>query len=240
MERRFRYALTAGVLSSGAPAGFLGIRVAKRPDDGPPLQYLREEVAADRAAYVYVGGATAIIFALFGYILGRQVDQLARLSETDALTGLFNARGFARRLHLEVKRARRYQQPMSVLFLDVDGLKAINDRDGHRVGSDALRQVASVIRSEVRETDTAARWGGDEFTIVAPMTPPEAALSLADRIRSRVAEAGASRPLTVSIGVAAHEPGAGGVPADIAALMRAADHAMYAAKARGKDAVATV
>jgi diguanylate cyclase (GGDEF)-like protein len=238
MRRRFRYALTAGFLSSGAPAGLLGIRLAKRhEDDAVSLRQVRTEIAADRAAYVYVGGATALIFALFGYILGRQADQLAELSETDPLTGLLNARGFSSRFGIEIQRTKRYRQPLSLLFLDLDGLKSINDRYGHRAGSEALRQMAAVIRSELRETDAASRWGGDEFTILAPQTGAAAAMALAERIRCRIAEDGQAWPLTASVGIATHHAGDYGAPADAALLMRAADMAMYDAKKRGKNSV---
>ena len=115
MRRRFSYALTAGVLSSGAPAGLLGIRLARGDDDEVSLRRVRSEIAADRAAYMYVGGATAVIFALFGYILGRHADELSELSETDALTDLLNARGFAARLHAETRRSKRYREPLSLL-----------------------------------------------------------------------------------------------------------------------------
>jgi diguanylate cyclase (GGDEF)-like protein len=186
---------------------------------------------------MYVGGATATIFALFGYILGRQADQLAELSETDALTGLLNARGFSARLRAEIKRSKRYGEPLTLLFLDLDGLKDINDRHGHRAGSEALAQVARIIRSALRETDAAARWGGDEFTILAPNTTRWAAMALAERIRTRIAEQTEPFPLTASIGVATHGVGDSGTPADPAAIMRAADEAMYEAKKRGKNTV---
>lgn len=236
MRRRYTYALTAGVLSSGAPAGLLGIRLARREDE-VSLQKVRSEIAADGAAYVYVGGATALIFAMFGYILGRHADALAELSETDALTRLLNARGFARRIQSEIKRSKRYREPLSVLFLDLDGLKDINDRHGHRAGSDALREVAKVIRGELRESDSGARWGGDEFTILAPNTEIGAAVSFAERIRFRIAEHVADWPLTASIGIASLENGDGSEPPDASALMRAADDAMYEAKRRGKNTV---
>ena len=236
MRRRFSYALTAGVLSSGAPAGLLGIRLARREDE-VSLNRVRSEIAADRAAYVYVGGATAIIFALFGYVLGRHADSLAELSETDSLTQLFNARGFTRRLHAEMKRSKRYREPLSLLFLDLDGLKEINDRHGHRAGSEALREVGAVIRMELRETDTGARWGGDEFTILAPNTERSAAITFAERIRVRLAQHVASWPLTASIGIATIDAGDTGTAHDASGLMRAADDAMYQAKRRGKNSV---
>ncbi len=225
MRRRFSYALTAGVLSSGAPAGLLGVRLARNPRE-------------DRAAYLYIGAATAVIFAVFGYFLGRQADHLAQLSETDPLTDLLNARGFSSRLQTETKRARRYRQPLSLLFLDIDGLKNINDRYGHRAGSDAIRLVAAVIQAELRETDTAARWGGDELTILATNARSAAALTFAERIRARIAELRADWPLTVSIGVATLETDGSFTPEDGPALLRAADTAMYHAKRCGKNAVA--
>jgi diguanylate cyclase (GGDEF)-like protein len=236
MRRRFSYALTAGVLSSGAPAGLLGIRLARREDE-VSLRKLSAEIAGDRAAYMYVGAATALIFAIFGYILGRHADSLADLSETDALTRLLNARGFARRLHDEIRRSKRYREPLSLLFLDLDGLKVINDRHGHRAGSQALREVATVIRGQLRETDAGARWGGDEFTILAPNTEMKAAVAFAERIRARIAAHVASWPLTASIGIATLDDLEAGMPRDASALMRAADDAMYEAKRRGKNTV---
>jgi diguanylate cyclase (GGDEF)-like protein len=212
--------------------------MAKQQGNTPvSLRHMRKEIASDSSAYLYVGAATALIFALFGYILGRQADQLADLSETDALTGLFNARGFSSRFNSEIKRARRYEQPLSLLFLDLDGLKTVNDRYGHRTGSDALRDVAKLIRDESRQTDVAARWGGDEFTILAPMTTASAAYSLAERIRGRIEEDAAGYPVTASIGVATHAPNDLTMPLDSALLMRAADNAMYNAKKRGKNTV---
>jgi diguanylate cyclase (GGDEF)-like protein len=236
MQRRFTYALTAGLLSSGAPAGLLGRSLKNKSADPVSLRQVKTEVAADPVTYAYVG-ATAIIFALFGYVLGRQADQLAALSETDSLTGLLNARGFTARLRAEIKRSMRYREPLTLLFLDLDGLKRINDRDGHRAGSTALREVGGVIHTSLRESDIAARWGGDEFTILAPNTSREAGFTLAERMRGEIAGHVSTWPLTASIGVATHEADEDGMPADSAALMRAADTAMYEAKKRGKNTV---
>ena len=234
MRRRFSYALTAGVLSSGAPAGLLGIRLAHSETDEVSLRKVRDEIAADRAAYMYVGFATAFIFALFGYILGRHADQLAELSETDPLTELLNARGFASRLQAETRRSKRYREPLSLLFLDLDGLKEVNDRHGHRAGSDALRDVGGLIRAELRVTDTAARWGGDEFTIIAPNATKADAVTLAERIRTTIA---LHAPMTASIGIATLDSEDAGTPLDAQALLREADAAMYDAKRRGKNTV---
>ena len=239
MRRRFSYALTAGVLSSGAPAGLLGIRLARREDE-VSLRRVRSEIADDRAAYMYIGGATALIFALFGYILGRHADQLAELSETDSLTHLLNARGFTSRLRAELRRAKRYRETLSVLFLDVDGLKSINDRYGHRAGSHALREVAGVIRAELRATDTGARWGGDEFTVIAPNTKRDEAVACAERIRGRIARHIAAWPMTASIGIATLDCEDTKARGDVHTLLHDADAAMYEAKRRGKNTVVAV
>ena len=179
-----------------------------------------------------------LLFALFGYVLGRQADELAELSETDALTALLNARGFSSRLRSEIKRSKRYGEPLSLLFLDVDGLKDINDRFGHRAGSEALREVADVIQRELRESDTGARWGGDEFTIIAPKTTKDAAVRFAERIRASIEEHVAEWPITASIGIATVDWSDAEVETDAQALMRDADAAMYEAKRRGKNTVA--
>lgn len=182
--------------------------------------------------------ARPLLVALFGYVLGRQADELAELSETDALTSLLNARGFSSRLRSELKRSKRYGEPLSLLFLDLDGLKDINDRFGHRAGSEALREVAGVIRDELRESDTGARWGGDEFTVIAPKTTKAAAVRFAERIRASIEEHVAEWPMTASIGIATVDWTDADVDTDAQALMRDADAAMYEAKRRGKNTVA--
>ena len=209
MQRRFSYALTAGILSSGAPLNLPGLGVAR-----------------------------SVLFALFGYMLGRQADELAELAETDGLTCLLNPRGFSARLRSEIKRSKRYREPLSLLFLDLDGLKEINDRYGHRAGSEALRRVAGVIRAELRESDTGARWGGDEFAIIAPNTTSAAAAQFADRIRTRIARHPAEWPMTASIGIATVDWSEDGIESDALSLMRDADAAMYEAKRRGKNTIA--
>jgi diguanylate cyclase (GGDEF)-like protein len=195
------------------------------------------ELAADRPDYIYVGVSTAVTFTLFGYILGRQTDQLAELSETDPLTGLFNARGLFDRLDAELARSRRYREPLALLSVDLDGLKSINDRYGHRAGDDAIRSVADVIRSELRHSDVGARWGGDEFAVLAPSTSRVAALALAERIRVLIPQWSTRWPLSVSVGVATLDPDTDGEGFDSATLMRAADAAMYEAKHSGRDRV---
>ena len=241
MRRTLAYALAGGLLSAGAPVGLLGLRlglIRSRPDALTLRRALRE-LAADRAGFSFVGASTAVVFTIFGYVLGRQADRLAELSQTDTLTGLSNARGFFERLETELARARRYGEPFALLIADVDGLKDINDRDGHHAGDEAIRCVADVIRAELRETDAGARWGGDEFAILAPNTAPEAARALAERVRASIPRrAGAS--LTASFGVATLDPGRDRALVDSDALMRIADAALYEAKRSGRNRVVAV
>lgn len=241
MRRSFAYACAGGVLSTGAPLGLAAVRLATgaaapRP---PSIRSGVRALAADPTAYAYVGTSTLVAFALFGYVLGRQADRLARLSETDALTGLANRRGFFERLDAEIARSRRYREPLALLLVDLDRLKHINDRHGHRAGDEAIRTVADVIRSELRRPDLGARVGGDEFAVVAPRTPRQAALVLAERIRLAISRRSAPDRLTASIGVTTVEPERDRLPRAAADLVRAADRAMYDAKRRGRDRVVT-
>jgi len=237
--RRIAYALAGGLLSAGAPVGLLGVRLARSQPGlrSKPFRRALRELADDRASYMYVGTSTAVAFALFGYILGRQADRLAMLSETDVLTGLANARGLFERLEAELARSRRYHEPLALLLVDLDGLKRINDRHGHHAGDEAIRSLAAVIRFQLRESDVGARWGGDEFAVLAPNTSEHDAVALAERIRSSISEQNAGSPLSGSVGVAAITPAEDGEFVDSAALMRAADAALYEAKRRGRNRV---
>jgi len=176
-----------------------------------------------------------------GYALAHalRVARAEALSVTDDLTQLFNSRYLHEVLRKETKRALRSHAPLSLLFVDLDGFKRINDAHGHLLGSRALVEAAALIRGSARETDIVARYGGDEFCLALPDTTPEGALAVANRLRDRIArhvflaERGAGIRLTASIGVAAL-PGA----ADTAeGLLEAADAAMYRVKEDGKDGI---
>jgi diguanylate cyclase (GGDEF)-like protein len=161
------------------------------------------------------------------------------LSVTDDLTHLYNSRYLNMVLRKETKRASRSGRPLSLLFIDLDGFKAVNDTHGHLCGSRALVEAASVIRGSARETDVVARFGGDEFALVLPDTGGEGAFSVGARIRERIAahrflaREGLDVRLTVSVGAATLPD----VAASADELVQAADSAMYQVKDRGKNGI---
>lgn len=237
MPRRIAYALLGAALATGAPAGLLLVRFASSGADS--FSWITREIAGEPLTYAYVAVSTMAVFALFGWLLGQQADRLIELSTTDALTRLLNARGFHQRLREELARARRSGQPLSLLIIDLDGLKTINDCHGHEVGDRALRAVAERMREALRVTDIGGRVGGDEFTLLAPDTTEAAAVTLAERIRTRVAEAQSPRALvaaSISVGVVTFDPSQD-AHADATALMTAADLALYEAKRAGGNRV---
>ena len=199
---------------------------------------LAAELLSNRLTYIYVFVATAVVFMVLGYVLGRQADELRRLSLTDALTGLANRHAFHMRLREELRRSRRYRAPLALLLIDVDGLKQVNDEQGHEAGDRVLRDVAGAIRHTLRGTDIGARWGGDEFAIIAPNTGPPAAQRLAHRLLGHTKERtrGDGAPLTVSIGLAVFDP-TQRRRTSTEMLMRAADEALLRAKDNGRDRV---
>ena len=230
-SRRLAYAVIGAALAAGAPLGLLAVRLAGA--GAPHLDLVRRELQADPSTYVYVAVSTGLVFASFGYVLGRQADALVDLSRKDPLTGLWNPLAFQERLDQETSRAARYGEPLSLLLVDVDHLKAINDRHGHRAGSRALQAVARALRTGGRATDLPARVGGDEFALLAPSTSGPAAVALAERIRTLVTGEHIDG-LTVSLGVTTLE---GARSRDARALWDDADGALYEAKRRGRNCV---
>ncbi|MHB8419324.1 MAG: sensor domain-containing diguanylate cyclase [Myxococcales bacterium] len=165
----------------------------------------------------------------------RQRDQYRAMAQSDALTGLPNFRAFRARLDEEVRRASRYATPLSMVMIDLDQLKALNDERGHAAGNQALTALASVVRQELRGSDFAARYGGDEFVILLPHTEAIQAGRFAERLRAEVRRTGERTllPLGISAGVAEAVPD----HADAGALLEAADAALYQAKRAGRDRV---
>jgi diguanylate cyclase (GGDEF)-like protein len=166
-----------------------------------------------------------------------RVQRAEALSVTDDLTQLYNSRYLSQVLRRETKRASRSGRPLSLLFIDLDGFKSINDTHGHLYGSRALVEAAGLIRLSARETDVVSRFGGDEFALILPDTGSEGAAAVGERIRERVAAHrflqgdGLNIHLTVSVGVATLPD----VAASTEGLLQAADEAMYHVKDHGKN-----
>jgi diguanylate cyclase (GGDEF)-like protein len=164
---------------------------------------------------------------------------LENLSITDALTGIANRRHFEWRLSEEIERARRYKYPLSALMLDLDHFKQVNDNYGHQIGDIVLQQVAQRLRRILRRTDFLARYGGEEFIVLAPQTPADRALILAERLRQVIAESpipvadNLQIHTTISIGVAVFPNHA----QNESELIGAADAALYKAKQMGRNRV---
>jgi diguanylate cyclase (GGDEF)-like protein len=168
-----------------------------------------------------------------------RISEAERLSQTDDLTKLHNARYLRQFLLNEIRRARRYGSSVSALFLDLDDFKRVNDAHGHLAGSHVLMEMAAVILSSIRDTDAVARYGGDEFVIVLPDTAVELACTVAERIRDKIGRHHFSGgrnlklSLTASFGVAAF-PAHASSPQQ---LIACADTAMYEAKAANKNCI---
>jgi two-component system, cell cycle response regulator len=232
-ERRVLvYAAAGVVLSLAEPIGLLLVRGIF---GAPPIP---TELLLQRVTYIYVFVTSALLLGALGYLIGRQADRLEALAETDALTGLANQRALRRRLIDDLHRARRYGSPVSLLVADVDGLKRINDERGHAAGDRVIRRVADAIDATLREADLGARWGGDEFAVLMPDTPGDAARHSADRLTGHLRRRRATdgEPITVSIGIATFDP-AQDLRVDAEELAHLADEAMYRAKRAGRDRV---
>jgi diguanylate cyclase (GGDEF)-like protein len=164
-------------------------------------------------------------------------DVLSQLSMTDGLTGLNNHRYFQDQLGREIKRRKRSGQVLSMLLIDIDDFKQLNDRFGHAAGDEFLKQLAQILRESVRDTDLLARYGGEEFAIVATNTAPQGAAMLAEKLCTKIAETtfivdASMRPrrMTISIGVASYKRSR-------TEFFASADAALYRAKAAGKNCV---
>ncbi|GGC93425.1 GGDEF domain-containing protein [Vreelandella lutescens] len=161
--------------------------------------------------------------------------ELKRLATTDMLTGLMNRSRFDHLLKHELGRLNRYVRPFSLIMLDIDYFKTINDSQGHDVGDQVLRALATLLEDNLRTADYCARWGGEEFVILAPETSLKQAAQLAEKIRQRIRNASfpGADPVTVSLGVA--EAAARDT---IKSVMKRVDNALYQAKESGRDRVA--
>jgi two-component system cell cycle response regulator len=159
------------------------------------------------------------------------LEQVRRLAATDGLTKIANRRTFEATLEREVARATRSAEHVSLVMVDIDHFKNLNDTHGHQAGDEVLRNVAAALSCECRDFDTPARYGGEEFAIILPGCGPQEAAEIAERLRRSVSAAPSVVPITASAGVATYPSHAG----DADTLVRAADEALYASKHAGRD-----
>lgn len=196
-------------------------------------------------------GSTLLLLAIFLFFTLRLMRQLraaqkeiAKMVVTDELTGLSNRRHFFERLEEEVDRASRYDHPLSLIMIDIDHFKRVNDKYGHPVGDVVLAEVARLLAANIRASDVAARYGGEEFAILIPALGAAAASIVAEKLRN-IIEVNAIIPeepelsLTISCGVADVKAVSNGADGLKAALVRAADESLYKAKEGGRNQVVT-
>lgn len=190
-----------------------------------------------------IGGMSFIFFYWFVGRVNVQIkgyqEMLRKMAVYDDLTGLYNYRSFLTILISEIERVKRYNNPLSLLMLDIDHFKQINDTHGHLAGNKILKFLSSAIMEQGRAIDSVCRYGGEELAIILPNTSMDDAIHIAERLRSTVEkvffEIGAEKPvhITVSIGVAS----VSGYTATENTLIRKADNALYEAKEKGRNRV---
>lgn len=229
--------LTLGKVTTMAETGLVAacfVLLAGVGDEQTVSLAFAGQLGAQIAPFVLVAYVTTMFSADIRYTISRA----KLLSETDTLTDLLNIRGFVTVANQLFAQSTRYQRPASILMIDSDSLKRVNDSMGHESGNKALKNVAAAIRHEIRLTDIPARYGGDEFVVFLPETPATGAMDVAERIRRAVEELPVASGqnimrCTVSIGIATFpEDGA-----TLKSLIDKADHALYDAKQSGRNQV---
>jgi diguanylate cyclase (GGDEF)-like protein len=219
--------------------GLLGLLAAVA---GAAVWYLNESWAGVEHSHPAIAVWNAVVRLAFFVIAvyavertRRSLDRERSLSETDSLTGLANSRSFYAAAERELDRVRRHNAPTTIVYIDLDNFKRVNDTRGHLAGDDTLRAIAAAMRSSIRAVDVAARLGGDEFAILMPHTAEDGAHSAVERLRQAMLELTQveATGVTLSIGVVTYrEP-----PESTQDMVRRADRLMYAVKESGKDAV---
>lgn len=217
--------------------------------DGPPLVTCSVPFGGAELGRLAVApllerdAGTERLIALVGRELGGPVriatlmDEQKRLATIDPLTGLHNRRAFLELMRVELERAERHELPFSMILLDVDHFKAINDSRGHGAGDQVLSALGRLLRERLRKSDIAARWGGEEFVLALPNTDRSSGAALAEGLRAAVqaldiAQSDGSIAVTASLGLAVYRRGES---AEV--LLDRADRAMYGAKANGRNRV---
>jgi len=240
VDRAFRF--------KSAPAGIADIKSlarATRRWQGEAILIRKDGETCEAAMDVNAVDGLDGCFEGFIFILRdisslkKVMAELERLARTDSLTGLFNRRYFMERFEEEVKRVKRYHTPLSVVLIDLDHFKSVNDTYGHSAGDRALEKTGAVISDLIRSMDFACRYGGEEFCLALPDTASEGAFSLAERLRKRLGEEAFQAAgeetfhISCSIGLAQVDPR----QKSWDACFEAADAALYRAKQKGRNQV---
>jgi diguanylate cyclase (GGDEF)-like protein len=251
------YPIIGGLLGALVPAGAFLMRYLSA-DPVLVRLWTWSEFDYNRNFYVYMFIGSVIFFVAFGYVVGRsserqrvhnrrlrrRVEDLHLQSVTDGLTGLYSHAYLMETLGIEIERAKRHNHPVSLLMLDIDDFKKINDTHGHLFGDQVLKDVTETMSMQVRQEDVVGRYGGEEFLVIMPGADAEVAQTVAERVRKAIArhavvdeaERGEQHPVqpTVSIGATTYY---GKDAGDTKALIREADKRLYVAKRSGKDRV---
>lgn len=227
-----RRAVQGFFLSWGSPLGWIVIQLMLGRN---PFS----EIYFDLYLYLYMSVATALVFTGFGYFVGRSEESYNSLSLKDGLTGLYNNRFFHQRLHEEFNRHQRSGLPLSLIHIDLDHFKRVNDTYGHQTGDVVLRAISAAMLSVCRGGELVARVGGEEFCIILFSCNLEQALQVAKRLQDEIKKTQTAAPegetvsMTASLGVACTDTTTG----TEWQLYSAADHAMYRAKRNGRDRI---
>ncbi|MFI5344988.1 MAG: GGDEF domain-containing protein [Elusimicrobiota bacterium] len=239
------YPAIGALMGLGSPIGAFALRFWLA-DPLLKMTWARNELDYNFLFYAYMAIGTIASFLIFGYALGlrseRQkfsnrmlsvrVDELHLKSVTDALSGAFTYGYLYEVLEIEIQRTLTDKRPLSVMIVDIDEFKRVNDSHGHLFGDRVIRETAETISAHVRSHDILGRYGGDEFVVVMPGADAATSGHVAERVRAGVAKNGYMT--TVSIGVATYDGSTKELPSD---LLHRADMNLYQAKRDGRDCV---
>lgn len=238
---RFRWPiiLALPVLLGGVGYGLRAVRAIFWPDSVVTEMETNSALNLN-GALTYIVLALALHATLMALVVGRLIDELRKLSMYDALTGLLNRRAMEEALHAQVRSSRRRREPFAVMMLDLDYFKRINDDFGHGVGDLALQHVSKLLRGALRDIDSLARFGGEEFVVLMPGANLFEAEAVAERLRMLLAATPMNNSsnqvaLSISIGVAEWLS----VEDDSSQLLLRADAALFQAKIQGRNRVVT-
>lgn len=245
IPHHYLYPALGFALGLGSPIGAFLLRFWLA-DPIMRVLWMRHELDYNMVFYAYMGVGTVLAFMTFGYVIGlrseaervrnrilsARVDELHLKSVTDGLTGAYTHGYLHEVLELEIQHSLTSSQPLSVMVVDIDDFKRINDVHGHLFGDRVIKETAETVAANVRSEDIIGRYGGDEFVVIMPGADGATALHVAGRVRDGIAKNGFNA--TVSIGVATYEGAKGETPSD---LFHRADMNLYQAKHDGKNRV---